>query len=363
MNNSATADLIAGDYALINSTVSNVENLELANAVGAVDGAQLKQFSTLTFDGAVTDVTNASQALVANDDLTASAVGYVAASGSTAATYAGALNITAKGDGSAITANGASAAVTVQAGVAGDVDVTVGGDLKSGLTINTVNAADSVTTPTADTLASATVDLTTQVALTALTLTGNGSVTVDNSAGLAAKLVTIDASALGGTLAYGTATKGDITGGLTFTANDAVKETIKLGSGQDTVTTNSTYDKIDTITGFDAVQESATANKSVVDVLTFGGLTLDGSSAVAGIVKMALNTATDTSLDLAFTHAAAYSAVGAAGAGKVVQFAFGGDTYLFKDAGATVGQLDGADFAVKLAGQVDLTTAFATHVA
>jgi hypothetical protein len=362
--NNDVGPLSAQDYALINGVILNFEKLEFANALTLDTSKLTGTYSAFTFDNdskVTSTVTNVNgQALTAYGNLDATAKGYDGTT--TPHTYAGALNITAKGDASTITACADSAAVTVAAGTS-DVGVTIKGDLKSALSINTVNAADSTTNPTVDTLASAVVTIDTTAldglglgALTALTLTGNGSVTVDNSNGGTA---TIDASGLGGTLAYGTSkgNKGDITGGLTFTANDNVAETIKLGSGQDVITDNgSTYGKMDTIYGFDAVQESA-PGKSVVDILAFAGLTLNGLSANPGIEKITIDTSVYTTLALAFTHAAAVS-----NGKEVVQFSYGGDTYLFNDTN-TNGLLDNTDQAIKLVGSVDLTTDFATpHV-
>lgn len=360
LNNIATP--VKGDYVLINGTISNVETLEFANVLTTADGSQLTQFKTLTFNKAST-ITSASELLIAHDTLTASAVGYVAASGSTAATYAGALDITTDATGKTITANGDTAVVHVTAGAA-DVAAVVAGDLKTSLTIQTVNSVDDATTPTVDTLASASVVVVGGTSpslgsLTSVVLTGNGSVSVDNSnatgstANAATKLVNIDASGLGGTLTVGTA-KGDITGGLTFIGNSNVAETIKLGAGADVLTLTSTYNKLDTVSGFDFVKETDSAT-SVVDHLTFGGTTFDGLTASAAIAKLALVSA-DSTLDLAFTHAAAASNT----TGKIVQFVFEGNTYLFKD-GGTAGSLDTGDAAIKLVGTVDLTTDFGVY--
>lgn len=358
--------LIAQDYALINGTVLNFQKLEFNNGL-TLDASKLTgTYSAFTFDGNSTVTKVNGQALTAEGNLTATVSGYDASA--TPKAYGGALDITAKGNGSTITAAADTATVTVKAGTA-DVGVTVAGDLKSGLTINTVNAANSATDPTADTLASASLTIvkgnTSNLgALTTLTLTGNGTVTVDNSnetgstANAATSLKTIDASALGGTLAYG-AGKGDITGGLTFTGNGNVAESIKLGSGQDIINiTGSTFGTMDTITGFDATKET-NDDKSVVDTLIFAGLTLNGKTANAGIEKITIDTTIYTTLALAFTHAAAVSSADS----KVVQFSYGNDTYLFKDSGADAGLLDNTDAAVKLVGHVDLTVAFSVFAA
>jgi len=285
--------------------------------------------------------------------------------------------VTADTTGAALTLKADSATVNVTAGAAstvpvvtGNVDVSIVGDVKA-LTVNVTNSVDAAT-PTVDTLASANIDVvsgTTKVlaGLTSITLTGNGSVDLDNSnatgstANAATKLATIDASALGGTLTVG-ANAGNITGGLTFTGNVNVVESIKLGAGHDVLTIASTYEKMDTITGFDAVKEVAGA-KATVDFITFAGKpVINGAVASTDITKMTL-AAGDTSLALAFTHAAT---VANANAGDIVQFVFEGNTYLFADvAGGTnaAGVLDATDAAVKLVGTIDLSTAFGVAAA
>jgi len=262
--------------------------------------------------------------------------------------------VTEKTDGTTLTLNADSATVNVAGRTAGDTSVTVTGDLKTSLTINTAMGATGTTSTDNNTFAHVTV--TGNAALKAATLTGIGYVTIDNVT-YTGKLATVDASALGGVGTVGT-TKGLVEGGLTFTGKDTLAETVTLGAGTDSVNVNgSNYGKMDTIANFDAVQESATAGKSTVDTLIFDSLTLDGSTANAGLEKITIDTAVYTTLALAFTHAADVSNTD----GKVVQFAFGGNTYLFGDSNAN-GLLDSADFAVKLSGTVDLTKAFATHV-
>jgi hypothetical protein len=354
-NNAAFA---AGDYALINSLVTNVESAEFQNAVTALNASKLA-FTTLTFDaaGTVTGVTT--QALTAKGNLTATASGDVVdlTNGST---YAGNLAVTETGATSTLTLNADTATVNVKASTSNGVVTTIGGDLQTSLTVNLTNAANASSNATGDNLSSATilVDATTNnTALKSIVLTGAGSVTIDASASQA--LTSVDASQLGGTIANGT-TKGTITGGLTYTGNSAIAETITLGSGHDQVTVNSTYAKMDTIVGFDATQESSTAGMSTVDTLIISQAEISGATAnlsinggAAGAVTKLTLAAADSTLDLAFVHAAA-----AAGTG-VVQFQFGGNTYLFADTNHN-GTLDNNDFAVKLVGTVDLTGAFAT---
>ncbi len=344
-----------GNYVLFDAALSNIEGLEFGAAVTAADGSRLDQFTSLEFDaaGVITKV-QANQALTAHDDIDATAAGYVnPASGAT--TYAGTLNVTTDAATGAVVLNADSATVNVVTDLAAAA-ATISGDVKTSLTVNVTNGGDLAVDPTADVLASADITIgaadTGLLALTAVTLTGNGSVTVDSSVA-DAKLASVDASGLGGTLAFG-ANAGDITGGLTFTGNETLVESIKLGSGTDSLTVASTYGAMDTITGFDAVKETADSD-STVDTLIFSGVTLDGLAASGDISKMTL-AAGDTSLALAFTHAAAFSA---ANGNDIVQFVFEGNTYLFDDeAGGAAGALDATDFAIKLVGTVDLTTDF-----
>jgi hypothetical protein len=222
------------------------------------------------------------------------------------------------------------------------------------LTVN-VNSTIDPDDETVQFAASATVisDATHNIALKAVTLAGDGTVNLVNTNGVA--LAAIDASKLGGLdLA------GKVVGGLTFTGSATVAETITLGSGHDVISVASTFKAMDTITGFDAVQESATANKSVVDTLVFGGATIDGSG--GDVVKLTL-ASTVTILNDALQAAATASA--AQTGNGIVTFQFGGDTYLFKDvagAGEATGSLGNTDLVVKLTGAIDLSGTFGTHV-
>jgi acyl CoA:acetate/3-ketoacid CoA transferase alpha subunit len=121
---------------------------------------------------------------------------------------------------------------------------------------------------------------------------------------------------------------------------------------------------MDTIVGFDATKEGSTLASTsdilVISATQTGGsaLTLNGTAGlvtdtthVAGISVLALN-ASDSTLDLAFVHAAK-----AATTGNVVEFVFGGNTYLFADTNHN-GVLDNSDFALKLVGTIDVTGQF-----
>jgi hypothetical protein len=365
-----TAALAAGDYAVINSLVSNVEGIEFVNTIGGVNASKLA-FTSLTFDqgGTVTGVST--QTLSTAGNLVATASGDAASTFDATTgmsngdgTYAGNLNVTVT-KGATLTLNADTATVNVKASTSAGTAAVINGDLQTSLTVNLTNSANNSTASkaTADNLASATihVDGVNNVALKSVVLTGNGTVTIDASASGA--LSNVDASQLGGTLGFG-ANKGNITNGLIFTGNSAIAETITLGSGHDVINVASSYGKMDTIVGFDAAKEGSTL-ASTSDVLTIsaaqtGGtaLTLDGLTALAtgvtheaGISVLALN-ASDSTLDLAFVHAAK-----AATTGNVVEFQFGGNTYLFADTNHN-GVLDNSDFALKLVGTIDVTGAF-----
>ncbi|WP_062363564.1 DUF4214 domain-containing protein [Vreelandella aquamarina] len=366
--------LVAGDYELIGSTVSNVESLEFGATVTA-DASKLSQFSELTFAATQVDLIDnvgAEQTLVAKGSLTAEAAGYVVA-GANPATYAGTLNVTAQAAANpvaqAIDVSAAAANVTVSAASgnaaapAASQDAaniaTITGDVQTlnVVTANGVNNANLDASAAADTLSVVDITVGDELAeLTELTLSGNGSVTVDNANGAnanaATKLATINASELGGELAYG-ANAGNITGGLNYTGNIAVAESVTLGSGADIVNANSTYGLMDTIIGFDSTKETNDGT-SVTDTLVFGGL--DTSAGVATKVTLSENA---TSLGLAFVEAASASD---AASDAVVTFQFGGNTYLFQD-GADAGSLDDNDLAIEIVGLHDFSQDFDTFAA
>lgn len=358
---------VAGDYALANSALSNVEVIEFTGTTAAVaDVSKFTSVSEFVFAGNVGDkATEASAAtLTTKGNLEAASTGYTADGAdadSLTDAYGGDLNVTQTGTGTA-DLFAANANLTVKAGTAG-VNSTVTGDVQA-LNVTLTNGADDPDAPTADTLTTVGIDVTgaENNALTSLILSGNGSATVVGGA----KLATIDASDLGGTLAYG-ANAGNVTGGLTFTGDATVKETITLGSGADVVTANSTYGKMDTIIGFDSTKETNDGT-SVTDTLQFAGLDTSLSSGdVASKVTLSNNA---TSLELAFVEAAAASASSTADtAGDVVTFQFGGNTYLFQDAagsagdGTDQGTLEDSDLAIEIVGIHDFSQDFDAYVA
>ncbi|MQU19299.1 DUF4214 domain-containing protein [Pseudomonas helleri] len=391
----------ADDYIVLNKVLKNFEAVEFKTAAGATtafDASQVAGYKSFTFDanGQITKVA-ADQALTTAADLKAVAAGYVAGDSTaspaaTTTTYAGSLNVTAKGGTAGVLGNNGadgilgggddvaaipqsdatvnafadSVALTIKATTT-DSFVGLTGDVKSA-TVNLVNSVNSATAPTADTIAH--LDLTTATTatngaytalggLTSLTLSGNGSAVVTNVAD--AKLTTVDASGLGGTLTLG-ADKGAAIAGLTYTSSNAAAETIKLGAGIDNVTLNaSTYGKMDVVTGLNLVASAADAKvlDAKSDVLNINGVDLLTKNALAlGF------TTTQTDLDLALKDAAAYANTN----GTDVAFHMGDNTYVFHDAkgaGASVGLIDAADTVVQITGQVnlDLLTSSLAHVA
>jgi hypothetical protein len=183
-----------------------------------------------------------------------------------------------------------------------------------------------------------------------VTLSGNGSATVDNSTAAistrSSKLASIDASGLAGKKTIAGATLGDATAGLAWTAG-LLAETVKLGSALDDLniaTTTSTYAKMDSITGFSlvlnpaGVMDATSAAKS--DDITIGGANATYVKAAAGL--------SSTSLDAALNVLAGRST-------ELAVFHCAGNTYIFADASAdtTVGVADG-DMVIELVGLIDL---------
>ncbi|WP_296944490.1 DUF4214 domain-containing protein [uncultured Massilia sp.] len=321
----------ADDYIVFNKLLKNFETIKFTGTEGALDASQLAStYATIDLGNASVVTKVGAQTIVANGDLTATANGY-SVSGSGAITYGGTLNLTSKADGT-ITANADVVKLTVAAGTA-DATATLAGHAKSAI-VTLTNGADADGETTVAKL-SLTNSATVNKDLASVTLSGNGSAVITNVDGT--KLVSVDASALASANSDG---KID---GLTYTSSNTAVETVKLGAGIDHVTLNagaSTYGNVDTITGLSLV-------------LATGGKTLAATSDtlhIDGVTAAAKFTTTQTDFDLALKDAAA--ATLADGVDSLV-FSFGGDTYVFHDAG-TVGSVDAADVVVKLTGAVNL---------
>lgn len=345
--------LVADDYIVFNKVLTNFETLQLTGSAATMDASQLGAGYTtidLATDSKVINV--GAQTLVAHGDLTAEANGVVFNTADVEAsgvkTYAGSLSITEDAAGT-VTAFANSVALSVKAGTAA-VASTLAGDVQTAA-VSLVNSVDSATAPTADTIASVTVGTGTGVGdaannivgLTSLTLSGNGSATVFNGAN--DKLVTVDASNLGGVYTLGV-NKGAAIAGLTYTSGNTSAETIKLGAGQDNITLGaSTYGKVDVVSGLNLVASAADAklvDATKSDILHINDVDLSTTGALGF-------TTTQTDLDLALKDAAAYADTNKTD----VAFHMGGNTYALHDAG-TLGGIDAADTVVKISGQVNL---------
>lgn len=385
----AGATFGAADYALISSQATGFETIKFLPTTGNTNSAVVKASSLVGFTGlqftsggliatnAAYKVADTQILTVAGTDLTAQSASYIlttdddAASGQTATNYGtGTLTANVSGaSGTSVTllsnaavVNVAPTAATAAGALGVATSATISGDVKT-LTVNVSSAANYVKAPTAD--VESTVGLTIVkgtsndlAALTSVTLTGNGHVSIDNSnftgstRYAATKLATVDASALTSVVNTGS-TAGTASGNaLTYVANANVAETVILGTGLgiDSITdATSTYDKTDTITGFKLVADAAGGvNTAVSDVLHID----------TGFVAVGAGTATPlsgTTLGTLLVSAAALSS------NKLV-FQFGGDTYVYQDS-TNAGTLDSGDYLLKLTGLVDVTLLAASIVA
>ena len=377
--------------------LANFEVLGLTGVIptaDALDASKAAQYSEFTFkqasdnDSFIVKVADAQTINSTKADVNVTAAGYVAKGGTnadgdtaTATAYVGALTVNAKGGGqtgvsgandanaldltvkaSSVTLNVTTVASSTTPAVTGSF-VAMTGDVKTA-TINVTNGVDKTTAagtdvsstvkiaPT-DTLTGANGAFTNLGNLTAVTLTGTGAAIVDNSdnndttATLpGTKLASIDASGLAGKVTIAGSTLGNATAGLTWSAGKLV-ETVKLGSALDKLnitTANSTYAKMDSITGFSVVLNAAgvmdatSAAKS--DDITIGGANATYVKAAAGL--------SSTSLDAALNTLAGRTT-------ELAVFQCAGNTYIFADASAdaTAGVADG-DMVIELIGLIDL---------
>lgn len=344
------ATLVADDYIVFNKVLTGFETLKLTTMVTNLDASQLAaNYATLDLFNGSTVTKVGTQEVIAHGGVTVEAAGYKAiVAPATEATYAGTLQITSVATGT-VTAKAETVNLAVKAssngnGVANNtVTTTLEGDAKTA-TVTLSAAKDDNGTPatTDDKLDTATLMFTnaaTNTKLTSLTISGNGAANVTNSNGT--ELVTVNASGLA---------SADIDGksvaGLTYTSNNAKAETIKLGAGLDVVTLNeSTYGKMDTVEGLNLVLNTA---KTAFDVTKGDDLNIGDKTAT--FQKF---TTSQTDFDLALKDAAAYEKVAGTPSDNLV-FQFGGDTYVFVDAGTDAGLIDAGDTVVKLTGLVDL---------
>jgi len=387
----------AGDYLLLDATTSGFETLSFkgtnttgytgtvaGSADSAVDASALSKFTTLSFGqgGFVANVSDAQTVVLARNtssvnNLSATHKDYAAATASAAAVYAGTLKVTVQETGSVVTLGAGTADVAVRAGATtGNVATTLAGDVQNlNVALTTANGATTSGTATGvESIASVTIDLdnnaatgtaTTLDGLKTVVVTGAGQAVIDASNGATSaaapsgKLTTIDVSGMTAFVNVNNAGDQVTTAGgastdygyqnlstTLITANDAVAETIKLGGARDTIVTNSTFAKMDTISGFQLAAKSSDA--AAVDTAKSDFLD------VAGTVSFKAITVTATSLSGALLEAAVSKSAAGADQDAVV-FTLGGDTYVYidraADGSATANnQFDNADILIKLVG-------------
>jgi hypothetical protein len=375
----ANTALSTNDIALLTSRVTNVEQLKFTAVVApGLDASALgTQFSQLEFSntGGTSTVTKVSAAQkIVGSNLDATANGYVATVTTTTPNTppkGGVLNITSSGGlaggtstvvakSEVVNLTVATTANTVATTVANNT-TTLDGDFAT-VNVNLVSTENVVAgSTTTDNVASITYTssgLTAASAVETMVITGEGSAVITNfvvaNPNDGNTLTSVDASGLGNTLV-----NGDISAGLKYTAG-TIQETIKLSAANDEIITNSVYgvngNLIDTISGFDAVNEAAGA-KGSTDVIKFGATvvggpiqnTLDGDAANEAI---RLDVTSESSLAGAFLKAA-----GVNNALSVTVFTFGTDTYLFQNKTVNT-TLDADDFALKVSGLVAFETQF-----
>ncbi len=326
------------DYIVFTKLLKNFENVKLAGAAGtttAIDASKMAGYKSFTFDstGNITKVA-ADQSLITSANLTAQANGYTLSS-TTAAITGNGITVTANAS-STITAKAATVALNVVAGEDAPVAVALAGNVKTATVnlTNGINSDDSFSVATLNVNAggpgTATAAAGVLASATSLVLNGNGTANVSNASN--STLLSIDATNLNSINA-----EGSMTTGLNLVSSATAAETIKLGGGIDNVTLNaSTYGAVDTVSNLKLfVNTAGTALAGWSDVFHVG------SAFTATKFVTAQN-----DIDLALKDAAASTS-------DNLVFAFGGDTYVFRDAG-TLGSIDAADTVVKIVGTVSL---------
>jgi hypothetical protein len=335
-------NLVADDYIVFNKVLLNFETLKLTTVATNIDGSLLaSNYTTLDLKGTseITGVT-ATQALVANGALTATAAGYDNSGASTV--YGGNLSINEKATGT-VTTNASAVNLTVTGGSSASatgVDATLEGDFKTATVSLSAHTDTTVAATPVYVASTLTVDTADAAAVTSLTLSGNGQATITN----AGKLTTVDASGL-----TSTDIDGELSGtALDYTSTSTKAETIKLGAGLDAVSIGSSlYGGPDAGHTFDTIQ-------GLTLVLDAGGA-IDAAKSDTLVITTAAGTiekftTTKTDIDLALKDATAYAKAHTV---TDVVFQVGGNTYFVHDAG-TLGSIDAADTVVKLVGNINL---------
>ncbi|HJV84308.1 MAG TPA: DUF4214 domain-containing protein [Noviherbaspirillum sp.] len=222
------------------------------------------------------------------------------------------------------------------------------------------NNADGVNDP----VSASTVTLK-DAALTTVTVTGNGNVTLNLDANVVA-LTSVDASGL--------------TGALTATTNGTVAQTIKGGSGDDVLTSKATGSVADQLFGGDGM-DTLVANKGMSQMtggaghdifqINVASLNVNSASTImdlgsgdvikfanADAFKSAAVTLDSTAVFQDFANAAIATITSD---NDLAWFQYGGNTYIVQEKFGGTGNhdtfLNNQDFIVKIVGTVDLSTA------
>jgi hypothetical protein len=369
----------AATYERLALNVTGFEVIEFYEGASAIDAAKLGQFSKLVFNetSSVTKVA-AAQTIETFGGLTATAAGYVAAKAAVEAVldnlltddvdeaapavaavptvYAGTLNIV-QGNSGTLVANADVVNLTVAAmATANDTNIKsqVGTNLESSSTTITAGnfqtltatlqaVSGSGTSAGQESLSSLTISGVAEInGVKTITVSGQGTVSIDANAVFGATLTTIDLSGL--TALVNLNNKGeqvneDVADSVSYgyqnlstsmiTGNDTVAETIKLGGADDLVITGSKGAKMDTITGFELVASATVA--TTVDATRSDAIDVFGADSVDGndFVKVTIDAGNST-LALALDQVAK-------GTVNQALFVVAGNTYLYVDADAASG--------------------------
>ena len=346
-----------------------------------VDTVTLSAYATATVDGGA----GTGDTLIINADyLTPTLSTHVVPTGfellktTAAATYAnvaGFASVTNAATGTTVYSNASVGEQLIVAGTGATTtwNLAIGGGLSDAVTVNIANTAASSDTITLTGVELVTVNVNNTTGLetltladataTKITLAGTSSVSLTNSSVGA----TVDATNLSGGLTYSTAGTfaGTVTGGAgvdNLTAAGSVAVTLKGNDGNDTLTSNAVGNTLyggngsDTFVLVAATSTATAAVTTVADAATGDRIQLanNGTETWTATGKTAI-AAPGLNLAAAADLVSA-SLTSGAGAGQVVWFQYGGDTYILEHNTAGTAYAVG-DVLVRLSGAIDLSTA------
>lgn len=405
LNTVATADLVdggdgtdtlaiggavlqAGDYVVLNETVTNFEAISFLGGQTEVDASRIAGYKTITLSSAEASIDNSAVTGVAadqtvailaanhHDDVAVTAAGYVEGTSSTATVYGGNLTVNVTGTeavapsvaetfGIDLEAYASALKLAVTSTEDAAAYVTLTGDVKSA-TVTLTNA--SVENDDGDLVGQNTAEfhLNTGDAngkLTSLTLTGTGYAEVHNEQGSA--LATVNASGLTGQqwIAGEDGADAEIGfgNGLHYTSDNlSVVETITLGAGRDVIElAGSSYTKTDIVTGLSLVADaSATGSTPTLDFEASDSIQVGlGETLFSNFKSVAAADLTGNSLNTVLRNLGLSSID--SGDHQFV-FQYQGNTYVYVDVAADATAevpaygLSDNDVVVKLTGAIDL---------